>query len=170
MNESFFLFAGVAIVLVFTLRYLIKSESNGVEVDEKLKVYARSSLFQNFYEKYPYKRLSSVIKDFEKRFPAESEKMRQEKTKQEEAFSKNKDRYNELIFKYADELKTLKESGAKVFSQSQLRKVLDAETLDILLEANVINYYSGKYLLQSKYEVEHPFEVDLDGNPLKIEI
>jgi len=49
-------------------------------------------------------------------------------------------------------------------------KVLDERALKSLLDAHVINYYDNKYLLQDKYEAEHPHEKDDEGKPLKIEI
>jgi len=162
---------GVVILLIgFLVFWLIRSESEDQNVDEKLKLYGHSSVFQKFYDENAYSKASSVVKRFERNFPEEVNKIRQQQIEKENRFNKNRDRYNYLIFKYQEELLLLRESGAKYFSRQELSKYFDVKTINDLVESHVINFYNDTYLLHEKYIALHPFEKNTEGKPIKIEI
>jgi len=69
MTESLIIFTAAAILLFFLIRWLIKSESDDIDVEQKLKEYSSAKEFERFYAKHPYKKPGAVIKKFEKQYP-----------------------------------------------------------------------------------------------------
>lgn len=170
MIESILIFLASGIILFFLIRWLVKSETEPVDVEQKLKLYGGSNLFEAHYSRHAFKKLSYVIKSFEKKFPHEVAKILNQKKENERFFVQNRDRYNYLIFKYQEELTDLRATGASWFSRADLRKHFEDKALNQLVEGHVINCYNEKYHLKEKYEAEHPFELDENGRPLKVEI
>jgi len=170
MIISGIIFLFTTLVIGGLVIWLVKSESEGPDLNKKLIHYGYSEVFQKYYEQNALKKASRVIKDFEGKFPEEIKRLAESKKQNEVLFSLNNNRYNHLISKYQKELKGLRATGSKYFSREELNNHFDANSVTELVEAHIINFYNDMYLLHDKYTAQHPFELDKNGDPIKIEI
>lgn len=170
MAISILIFVFIGISLFFIIRLIILSESESQLAQNKRKYYSRSVLFEKHFTLNSTKRLSKVISSFENEYPEEIDKLNNQQKNLEHYFTKNRDRYNYLIFKYQEELTDLRATGAKWFSKSDLAKYFEDKSVKELVEGHVLNCYDNKYLIKEIYDAEHPFELDYSGRPLKIQI
>jgi len=164
----------IALVLLLTIllvvRYLIISEREDPDINERVKLYKGVDSFQKYYAKNAFKKLSTVVAEFERKFPHEIEALRKKMEAEAKFFKNNRDRYNYLVFKYADRLGELTSNKVKWLKIGDLIQLFTQKEINELIEGHLIQCYQGQYLIQESYKATHPFEKDENGLPLKIEI
>lgn len=170
MLGSILIASAILLTIFLIVRHLILSEKEDPDINERLKLYKGSSKFQQFYAKNPFRKLSKVVADFERKFPREIEALRTKSEAEARFFQNNRDRYDYLVFKYADRLKELTSNKVKWIKFSDLLQLFTEKEIRELVEGHLIQCHEQQYLIQESYEATHPFEKDENGLPLKIEI
>ncbi len=164
----------IALALLLTVflivRQLVISEKEDPDINERVNLYKGEESFQKYYAKNAFKKLSKVVAEFERNFPLEVEQLRKKTEQEAKYFKNNRDRYNYLVFKYAERLQQFTTNKVKWVKLSDLLRLFTQKEINELVEGHVIQCYKQKYMIEDSYKATHPFEKDENGLPLKIEI